>query len=97
MCIRDRWHIFNSLANNSFSYLYIQQKRRYYEKREKYYNSCEWTVNKIKKIEIIANKKDKENMKLLLKKNDYITKAEKFISEGPCQEINYDYKKHVPS
>ena len=36
-------------------------------------------------------------MKLLLKKNGYITKAEKFIIEGPCQEINYDYTKYVLS
>ena len=28
---------------------------------------------------------------VLLKKNDYITKAEKFISEGPYEEIKYDY------
>lgn len=47
--------------------------------------------NKIKKNEIIATKADKGNTMVLLKNNDYITKAEKFISEGPYEEIKYDY------
>ena len=47
--------------------------------------------NKIKKNEIIATKVDKGNTMVLLKNNDYITKDEKFISEGPYEEIKYGY------
>lgn len=47
--------------------------------------------NKMKKNDIIATRADKGNTMVLMKKEDYINKAEKFIKEGPYKEVKYDY------
>lgn len=46
---------------------------------------------KIKENGLIVTKADKGNTTVIMKKEEYIKKAEQFIKEGPYKKITYDY------
>ena len=46
---------------------------------------------KVKENELITTKADKGNTMVILKNNEYISKTEKFIKEGPYKEVTSDH------